>query len=92
MKRKKHREDFSHPDSKQVSLFREYLYANVWFFLFLAAAALAAFFLCGAVWDDVFKQTVRFLFLVLGGGFVLVSVLDWLYDRHLVGDGEEEPS
>jgi len=69
--------------SEEPSPFREYLYANVLFWGFLVVLALLTYVFTGGVWDDVMKQTMKFIFLVLGGGFTLVSVLDLLYGRYV---------
>ena len=65
---------------KTPTKFGEYLYANAlcWGFLLLAAAV--SFFTCGGVWDDVTSGVMEFLFVIMGGGFTLVSVLDYLYE------------
>jgi hypothetical protein len=47
--------------------------------LFLAALLAAAYFICGAVWDDVTDGVMEFILVVLGGGFLLVAGLDFLY-------------
>lgn len=59
-----------------------YLKANLLWWSFLALAALGAFLACGAVWDDAMAGLFRFIFLVLGGGFTLVSVMDFLYEKN----------
>ena len=41
-----------------------------------------------AVWDDAVRGLEKFLFLVLGGGFTLVSAMDYLYERG--SDGRNE--
>lgn len=68
-----------------VSPLRQTLYANLLFWFFLMVTALISFFVCGAVWDDVTSGVVEFLFVILGGGFTLVSVLDYLYDQYASG-------
>ena len=50
--------------------------------IFLAALAFISYFTCGAVWDDVYKGVLEFIFLILGGGFTLVSVLDYFYESY----------
>jgi hypothetical protein len=66
--------------------FKEYLFANLFFWAFLAVVAVISFFTCGGVWDSVTSGTLQFLFLILGGGFTLVSVLDWVYEKYNTGD------
>ncbi len=70
---------------------RQVLFANLIFYAFLALVAFFGFLACGRVWDDVFSDTVRFLFLILGGGFTLVSVLDLLYEKTYGSYGEKRP-
>ena len=69
---------------------RDYVYANLFFWGFLLALAFVSFFTCGAVWDEVFQGILEFLFVILGGGFTLVSVLDYLYDKYLGQAAPEE--
>ena len=66
---------------KRPSKLEEYLYANLLFWGFLVVLAITSFFTCGGVWDDVTSGVMEFIFLILGGGFVLVSALDYLYDK-----------
>ncbi len=68
---------------EQLSPFQEYLYANLYFWGLLAAVAVISFFTCGAVWDDVTSGAIEFLFVIMGGGFTLISVLDYFYERNL---------
>jgi hypothetical protein len=63
-----------------------YLKANLVWWGFLALAALGAFLLNGAKWDDAMAGLFRFIFLVAGGGFTLVSVMDFLYEKNLNKD------
>jgi len=65
-----------------ISEFREYLYANFLFWVFLLVLAVTSFFICGGVWDDVTSGIMEFLFVILGGGFAVVSVLDYLYEKY----------
>ena len=62
--------------------FAEYMAANLLVWVFLVLMAVAGFFTCGAVWDDVTRGVFEFLFLVVGGGVALVSVLDYFEDRY----------
>ncbi len=70
---------------------REYIQANllVWGFLVLLGI-IAFFFVCGGVWDDVSEGTLEFLFVIMGGGFTLVSALDYLYDRNFRAQAANE--
>ena len=68
---------------EQLSPFAEYLYANLYFWGLLAVVAVISFFACGAVWDDVTSGAMEFLFIVMGGGFTFVSVLDYFYEKNL---------
>jgi hypothetical protein len=60
-----------------------YLRANLVAWVFVLVLAVAAFFICGAVWDDVTTGVLEFLFVVLGGGFTLVSFLDFFYEKSI---------
>lgn len=60
----------------------QYLYANLVWYAFLALVSLMTFFTTGRVWDDVLVDAIRFLFLILGGGFTFATVLDFLYERY----------
>jgi len=60
---------------------RVYLKANLVFWGFVLVMAVLAFFICGGVWDDVTSGVMEFLFFVLGGGFTLVSFLDFIYEK-----------
>ena len=69
------------PKSEAVSVdFQDYFYANVFFWGVLVVVAVISYFTCGAVWDDVTSGTMEFLFVIMGGGFTLVSVLDYFYE------------
>lgn len=65
----------------RLSKLEEYLYANLMVWGFLIIVAGISFFTCGAVWDDVTFGVMKFLFLIIGGGMALVSVLDYFYDQ-----------
>jgi len=60
---------------------RVYFQANFVAWGFLLVLAVAAFFICGGVWDDVTTGVLEFIFIVLGGGFTLVSLLDFFYEK-----------
>jgi hypothetical protein len=62
------------------AVFQDYFYANLFFWGVLVVVAVVSFFTCGAVWDDVTSGTMEFLFVIMGGGFTLVSVLDYFYE------------
>ena len=49
----------------------------------MALLAVIGFFICGAVWDDVTSGVMEFIFVILGGGFTLVSALDYAYEKYL---------
>ena len=68
---------------EQMSSFEEYLYANLYFWGLLGVVAVVSFFTCGAVWDDVTSGAMEFLFIVMGGGFTFVSILDYFYEKNL---------
>ena len=65
-----------------------YLRVNLIAWAFVLALAAAAFFICGAVWDDVTRGVMEFIFVVLGGGFTLVSFLDYTYEKYNGGAGK----
>jgi cytochrome c oxidase subunit IV len=67
------------PDQHTV---REYIQANLLVWGFLAILGVVSFFICGGVMDDVTEGTLEFLFVIVGCGFTLVSILDYLYDRY----------
>jgi bacteriorhodopsin len=77
---------------RRLSKFQEYLYANLFFWAFLVVVAVISFFTCGGVWDSVTSGTLQFLFFILGGGFTLVSVLDWVYEKYNAGDESNKSS
>ena len=74
----------------EPSEFKVYLYANLLFWAFLVLLALGIFISCGAHWDEVMAKVFKFIFLVLGLGFTLVSVLDasYGYFEKKAGGGE----
>jgi len=61
---------------------REYIQANLLVWGFLVILGVVSFFVCGGVMDDVTEGTLEFLFIIMGCGFTLVSILDYLYDRY----------
>lgn len=65
---------------KRLSKLEEYLYANLLWWAFLAVLAVISFFTCGGVWDDIFSGVLEFIIVILGGGFTMVSVLDYVYE------------
>lgn len=67
-------------EQKRLSRIEEYFYANLLWWGFLALLALISYFTCGGVWDDIFTGVLKFIFIILGGGFTMVSVLDYVYD------------
>ena len=66
----------------RLTLLEEYLYANLLFWGFLVIVGIASFFICGGAWDDVMSGVMEFLFVIIGGGFTLVSALDYAYERY----------
>jgi hypothetical protein len=71
------------PDTEKL---KEYLYANLLFWAFLVIVAVISFITCGGAWDSVTSGTLEFLFVILGGGFTLVSVLDYVYEKYNTRD------
>ncbi len=65
--------------------FEGYLYANLFFWTVLVLAGVVGYFTCGAIWDDVTQGAMEFLFVIVGGGFTLVSVLDYFYEIKTTG-------
>jgi len=76
------KKDGSNGAGAKLTKFEEYFYANLMVWGFLTVVAVISFFTCGAVWDDVMAGVMKFLFLVIGGGVALVSVLDFVYDQY----------
>ena len=74
---------------RQLTVFEEYLYANLLWWGFLAVIAVITFFVCGGVWDDVARGVLEFILFILGGGFALVSHLDYLYEKHVAPNSRE---
>ena len=70
-------------NEKRLTLFEEYLFANVVFWVFLIVVGIVSFFICGGVWDDIWSGVVEFLFVIIGGGFTLVSALDYAYEKNV---------
>jgi cytochrome c oxidase subunit IV len=66
----------------KTTVMEEYLYVNLLWWGFLAVLAAVSYFVCGAVWDDVTSGVMEFIFVILGGGFTLVSAMDYLYEKH----------
>lgn len=60
---------------------KDYVYINIGFWLFLCVVALGVFLSTGSKMDPVMQNVMAFIFLVIGGGFTLVSVFDFLYDK-----------
>ena len=75
---------------KEPTVFGEYFYVNLVFWAFLAVVAVLAYFICGAVWDEVTSGVLEFLVVILGGGFTLVSVLDYFYEKNVSKPTSEE--
>lgn len=69
---------------KRLTKFEEYFYANLFWWAFLAVLAFISYFTCGGVWDDITSGVMEFIFVILGGGFTLVSVLDYVYESTTV--------
>ncbi len=66
--------------------------ANLLWYAFLVLVAIATFLTTGRVFDDVFVDVLKFLFILMGGGFTLATFLDILYERVYVSkDAGERP-
>jgi hypothetical protein len=68
---------------------KDYLYINLFFWLLLGAVALILLLTTGWKFDPVMQSVFAFIFLVFGGGFTLVSIFDFIYDR-AAGKGTNE--
>ena len=75
---------------ENLTKFQEYFYANLLFWGFLVVLAVISFFTCGGVWDDVYQGVLEFIIVIMGGGFTLVSVLDYLYEKYVSPPAREE--
>jgi len=73
----------------ELTRFQVTFYANLLFFAFLCVLWVVSFFVCGAVWDDVESGLTEFIFFILGGGFVLVSLLDYVYESYFTPAPQE---
>jgi len=78
------------PEPTGSKTVREYVQANLLVWGFLVLLAIASFFICGGIWDDISQGTIEFLFLIMGCGFTLVSFLDYLYDRNVRAENSAE--
>ncbi|MFP4466095.1 MAG: hypothetical protein ACLFP1_03515 [Candidatus Goldiibacteriota bacterium] len=72
-------------EDEEYSL-KDYLYINVVFWAFLLVVAIVVFFTTGGKWDPVMKNVFAFIFLVFGGGFLFVSLFDYVYERMAAKD------
>lgn len=70
---------------RKLTNIEEYVYANAIFWAFLIVTAVVSYFTCGGVWDSVTSGTLEFLFVIVGGGFTLVSILDYIYEKYYAG-------
>jgi len=77
-------------DEKKITKFEEYFYANLLFWGFLLVVAIVSYFTCGGVWDDVTSGVMEFIFVIMGGGFTLVSVLDYFYESYMANPSGAE--
>ena len=76
-----------HPETDKPSMFMRYFWANLTCYGFFGLVCFLTFLSCGRVWDDVMADTAKF-FLLLCGGFTLVSVMDAFYTRYYGDPGE----
>ncbi|MCX7698384.1 MAG: hypothetical protein N2114_02825 [Candidatus Goldbacteria bacterium] len=60
---------------------KDYFYVNVIFWVFLLVVAVVVFITAGGKWDPVIESAFGFIFIVFGGGFALVSIFDYLYEK-----------
>ncbi|MCX8092594.1 MAG: hypothetical protein N3E50_00325 [Candidatus Goldbacteria bacterium] len=68
---------------------KDYFYINVIFWAFLLVVAVVVFITAGGKWDPVIESAFGFIFIVFGGGFALVSIFDYLYEK-FAGKDENE--
>ncbi len=66
---------------KEEFTLKDYFYINLIFWAFLFVLAILVFFTTGGQWDPVMKNVFTFIFLVFGGGFTVVSIFDYIYER-----------
>ncbi len=74
---------------KEGFTLKDYFYINVIFLAFLFVIAVIVFITAGGKWDPVIESALGFIFLVFGGGFALVSVFDYLYEK-FAGKDEQQ--
>jgi len=97
---KKNREPQSAPGAAAAgSRWADYFWANLIFFAFLFILAAIVRGSCDASADDpnvrqavgaVLDETFRFLLLLMGGGFLLVTVFDAAYEHFSAQDPEQD--
>jgi uncharacterized membrane-anchored protein len=75
---------------KEQYTVKDYIFINLFFWLFLCAIALVVYMTTGAKWDAVMGSVFTFIFLVFGGGFTAVSIFDFVYDRAAGKSNEEK--
>ena len=73
---------------QQPNGFQLMLRVNLLLWGLLALAGLGFFLALGAVWDRALQGLLAYLALVLGGGFTLVSVMDYIYGTSARTDHE----
>lgn len=94
---KKNRIENSAPAAPaQSSRLADYFWANVIFFAFLFVLALVVRKSCEAPTDDapikhVLDDAFRYLLLLFGGGFLLVTLFDAAYEFFAARSGEDGP-
>lgn len=66
---------------KEGFTLKDYFYINVIFLAFLFVIAVVVFITAGSKWDPVIESALGFIFIVFGGGFALVSIFDYLYEK-----------
>jgi hypothetical protein len=73
------------PSKETGSSFADYFWANLIFFAFLATLSYVVWVSCQADSDDqsvkmVLQDTFKFMILLFGGGFLVVTLFDAAYD------------
>lgn len=93
---KKNREAVQAAEEKP-NLLADYFWANLIFFAFVFTLAWAVWQSCEAPGDDpavrgVMKETFKFILMLFGGGFLLVTVFDAAYEFFAArAEGEGAP-
>lgn len=80
MLNKEQKKQMSKTEKDEYTL-KDYFYINVIFWAFLFLIAIIVFITTGGKWDPVIESAFGFIFIVFGGGFAIVSIFDYLYEK-----------